>query len=77
MEKINQDTLIQLHEHNVARQKIIDEQNKKLDRILELTHILTSKVLPKYKANEVPKNEIMMFVNALHQTIMSKSNEKN
>lgn len=76
MEKINQDTLIQLHEHNVARQKIIDEQNQKLDRILELTHILTSKVLPKYNINEVPKKEIITFVSALHQTIIGKQNGK-
>lgn len=72
---VNKDTLMQLHKQNIERQKTIDDQQQKLDRILELTHILTSKVLPKYKMNEVNKNEILVFVSALHQTILGK-NEK-
>lgn len=76
MEKINQDTLIQLSQQNVARQKLIDEQNKKLDRILELTRILTSDVLPRYSKNGVDKAVIMEFIEVLRMTIMEKQNEK-
>lgn len=68
----DQDTLIQLHQQNMARQKTIEEYNQKIEKIIELTHILTTKVLPKYKANEVPKSEIMNFVSVLHKTIIDK-----
>ena len=68
----NQETLMQLHKQNVERQKIIDRQQEKLDKILELTNVLTTKVLPKYSINEVNKTDILMFVNALHKTVLDK-----
>jgi len=74
--KSDQDTLMQLHKQNIAKGKIIENQKQKFDRILDLTYILTSKILPKYETNEVPKKEILVFVSALHQTILGENVEK-
>lgn len=64
-EKVNQETLIQLHEHNIARQQ-------KLDRILELTSILKDDVLPKYSKDGVDKKAIIEFIEVIRMTILEK-----
>lgn len=61
----NQITLMQLHEHNVARQQ-------KLDKILELTSILKNDILPKYPKDGVDKDKILEFIDVINITILGR-----